>query len=338
MKVALVILNWNGKHWLEKFLPSLIELSPGAEVVVADNNSSDDSVAFLNENFPEVSQVHNTENYGYAGGYNEALKQVEAELFVLVNSDIEVSPNWLEPLVKAFENNPKLGAAQPKIRSQQNKAFFEYAGASGGYIDRWGYPFCRGRMFDHLEKDSGQYNQQQEIFWATGACMAVRAEAFWKAGGLDADFFAHMEEIDLCWRLKHLHYSIQVIPESMVYHVGGGTLDALNPKKTYLNFRNGLFLIYKNLPSSILWPTLLGRMILDGIAALKFIFEGKFKHFSAVFKAHMHFYKAIGSLKKKRKAIASPLNFKTDATVYPKSIVRAFFLAGKKRFSELDWN
>jgi GT2 family glycosyltransferase len=338
MTVAVVILNWNGKHWLAQFLPSVVAHSPEAMVYVADNNSTDDSIDFVLANFPSVKIIRNTENFGFAGGYNAALKEVEEDIYVLLNSDVEVSKNWITPILNQFKANSNLAAAQPKILAYHQKDSFEYAGASGGYIDKYGFPFCRGRVFNHLEKDKGQHQSIVPIFWATGASLFISKKAYWEAGALDEDFFAHMEEIDLCWRLHHLKYEIIVCPESVVYHVGGGTLDALNPRKTFLNFRNGLYLLYKNLPSNILFRRIASRMILDGLAGVQFLLKGQVKHTLAILKAHIGFYKALGSLKKKRVAIPYKMPFDTSALVFQKSLAIAAFLKGAKTTKNLKFN
>jgi len=262
-KTAVVILNWNGKKFLEKFLPAVIEKSSAsADVYVADNCSSDDSVCFLKQKFPQVKIIKNKKNYGFSAGYNQALKQIEAEYFVLLNSDIEVTDNWIEPVINLMESDKTIGACQPKLMSFNDKSLFEYAGAAGGFIDKYGYPFCRGRLFQTIEEDKNQYNDTIEIFWATGACLFVRAEIFKKLGGLDDDFFAHMEEIDICWRMKNAGYKIMYCPNSTVYHVGGGTLHKSNAKKTYLNFRNNLSLLFKNLPNKDFYKIFILRFIL----------------------------------------------------------------------------
>lgn len=332
-KVAVVILNWNGRGWLEKFLPSVVKHSSDkAEIIVADNASSDDSVAFVRKNFPEIRIIQHPANLGFAKGYNEALKQVEAEYYILLNSDVEVTPNWIEPVIELMDNDSNIAVCQPKIRSYNDKAYFEYAGAAGGFIDKLGYPFCRGRIFGHLEEDKGQYEDVKEIFWATGACMFVKAEQYHKAGGLDEDFFAHMEEIDLCWRLKNEGYKIMYCPHSTVYHIGGGSLPKNNPRKTYLNFRNNLTLIYKNSPSKKLASILLTRLILDGIAAVKFLFTDGFLDFFAVIKAHFSFYFSLSKNIKKRKLLKkNKLN-----CVYKNSIVLDYYMRGKKTFEQLE--
>jgi GT2 family glycosyltransferase len=330
--IAVVILNWNGKKFLEKFLDNVISNSPQAEVIVADNNSSDDSVSFLQKNYPDIRLIINSENGGYAKGYNDSLKQVESKYYVLLNSDIEVSKNWLQPLYELLESDNQIAASQPKLICYDDKSKFEYAGASGGFIDKYGYPFCRGRIFNSLEDDNGQYDDIREVFWATGAALFVRSNAFWEVGGLDEDFFAHMEEIDLCWRLKNNKYKIMINPKSEVYHVGGGTLPKNSPFKTYLNFRNNLLTIQKNLPKSKFRKLLFIKLFLDGIAGLKFLFEGSYKDTFAVAKAHFGFYKMSKQNAKKR---ANNIHQKPSA-MYDKSIVTEYYLKGKKTFDQLD--
>ena len=332
ISVAIVILNWNGKSFLEKFLPSVISGSPNAEVIVADNDSTDDSIAFMQENYPDIRLIINESNGGYAKGYNDALKQVEADYYVLLNSDIEVKAGWVEPLVALMESDKQIAACQPKLLAYHEKNKFEYAGAAGGYIDKWGYPFCRGRVFNSLEEDHQQYEDVVEVFWASGAAMFVRASAFWEVGGLDEDFFAHMEEIDLCWRLKNQGYKIMVEPKSVVYHVGGGTLPKNSPRKTYLNFRNNFYLLYKNLPRKDFYQVFLFRLIWDGIAGLKFLAEGHWKDTIAVIKAHFHFYVNLRRSFKKRERIEQ----KPVSMIYQKNIVNQHFLFRKKKYSELN--
>jgi len=332
-KVAVVILNYNGKAFLEKFLPGVIELSSNdAEIWVADNNSLDGSVDVLHEKFPQVKLIENKYNGGFATGYNLALNQIEAEYYVLLNSDIEVTKNWIKPVIDLMESDEKIAACQPKILSYYNQDEFEYAGASGGFIDRFGYPFCRGRVFQSIEKDLGQYNGPIEVFWATGACLFIKSKYFHEAGGLDDDFFAHMEEIDLCWRLKNEGYKIMVCPSSTVYHVGGGTLPKRSAMKTYLNFRNNFSLLYKNLPSKYLKRIFITRFMLDGVAAFKFLLEGGFNDFVAVIEAHLYFYKNIRKLRKKRKQLKQ--NYVSK--LYQRNIVFDHYLLGKKKFTDLN--
>jgi hypothetical protein len=330
---AVVILNWNGRKYLEQFLPPLIQYSSGeAEIIVADNASNDDSISFLETNFPSVRIIRNPANEGFARGYNLALKQVKADYYILLNSDIEVTPDWIHPVIDMMEKDPSIAACQPKIRSYFERTKFEYAGAAGGFIDKYGYPFCRGRLFQSIEEDLGQYDDAIEIFWATGACMFVRADLFHQAGGLDEDFFAHMEEIDLCWRLKNLGYKIMYCPQSVVYHIGGGTLPKISWRKTYYNFRNNFYLLYKNLPDNLLIEVFAKRFILDGIAALKFLFTAGFKDFWAIYKAHISFYSTLSKTKAKRKLLKhSPLH-----KVYRKNIVFEYYLRKKKKFTDMD--
>lgn len=336
-KVAVVILNWNGKSFLEKFLPSVTEFSKTHQVIVADNNSSDESISFLKQNYPSIKIINNPSNDGFARGYNIALKQVKAEYYILLNSDVEVTENWINPIIELMDSNPEIGACQPKILDYNNKNKFEYAGACGGFIDKYGYPFCRGRVFNVLENDNHQYDTVMEVFWATGACMFVRTEAFWKVGGFDEDYFAHMEEIDVCWRMKNIGYKIFVQPKSVIYHVGGGTLNKLSPRKTYLNFRNNLITVTKNAYSPFLTLKILYRMILDGVAGLKFLLEGNGTHCISVIKAHFSFYKMLPSTLKKRKQLKQLPGFKfATVGVYDKNIVYMHFIKGKKIYSELN--
>ncbi|MNF50287.1 N-acetylglucosaminyl-diphospho-decaprenol L-rhamnosyltransferase [compost metagenome] len=271
MKLAVVILNWNGIKLLEQFLPSVVKYSPESTVYIADNASTDDSISYIRTFFPSVKIVKNDSNLGFAGGYNEALQHIDADIYALVNSDIEVTENWLQPIIKTFESEPKTAIIQPKILDYKNKEYFEYAGAAGGFIDQYGYPFCRGRLFDTLEKDYGQYDDNCEIFWASGACFFIRAAVYNELEGFDGGFFAHQEEIDLCWRAFNKGYKIKYNSESVVYHVGGATLQQGHPKKTFLNFRNSLLMLTKNLPKDKLYWILFCRMILDGIAGLQFL-------------------------------------------------------------------
>ncbi|MDG1914504.1 MAG: glycosyltransferase family 2 protein [Crocinitomix sp.] len=334
-KTAVVILNYNGRAYLEKFLPTVISCSPGATVYVADNCSTDDSVAYLQENFKSVELIINEENGGFAKGYNDALKRVEAEYYVLLNSDIEVTPDWIKPCIDLLEKDPSIAAVQPKILAFNAKDRFEHAGAAGGFLDNDFYPFCRGRIFDQTELDQNQYNEDREVFWATGACLFIRAEKYHEVGGLDEDFFAHMEEIDLCWRLKSRGNKIYYCAQSHIYHVGGGTLSYQNPKKTYLNFRNSLFMLTKNY-DGILFFKVLKRLFLDGLAAMLFVFKFQFRHFAAVFNAHMSYYSKLGAFLKKRKAEKTAGRVKITTGLYKKSIVFGSFLFGKKSFQNLD--
>jgi len=333
IKTAVVVLNWNGKVWLEKFLSTLVNHSQEATVFVADNASTDDSVYYVKSNFPTVKIIVNANNGGYAKGYNDALKQIDAEYFVLINSDIEVTADWLSPIINLMDNDKQIAACQPKMLDYNNKAKFEYAGASGGFIDNLGYPFCRGRIFDDLEQDNGQYNDAIEVFWATGACLFVRAVHYNEVGGLDEDFFAHQEEIDLCWRLKNKGYKIMVQPKSVVYHVGGGTLNVGSPFKTHLNFRNNLFMLFKNLPASFLFVIIPARLVLDGVAALTFLNKEKgLQHVLAIAKAHSAFYFEIPKLMVKRHKIKQK-NILTGRVNY--SILLKNKIERIKRFSHL---
>lgn len=330
MKTAIVILNWNGRDFLAKFLPGVCRFSAGADrqVVVADNGSTDDSLAWLSENHPEVRQIVLDKNYGFAEGYNRALAQVEANYYLLLNSDVEVTEGWLDPLEKRLDSDPQIAAVMPKIRSCNERDKFEYAGAAGGFIDWLGYPFCRGRVLQAIEQDTGQYDEAEEIFWATGACMLVRASLFREFGGFDGDFFAHQEEIDLCWRWKQAGYRVWAEPASTVYHVGGGTLSGDSPYKVFLNFRNNLAMLYKNLSARSLWPVLVFRLILDGCSALVFALQGKPKNFSAVWRAHRAFFKMRKSLKPKRKEIRQKRTG-SPSGIYRGSIVWRYYTGRK---------
>lgn len=290
MNLAIAILNWNGKNWLEKFLPNVILHSENTDVYVIDNASTDDSVVFLKLNFPQVKIIQNTENQGFAGGYNEGLKKIDAEIYCLLNSDVEVTKNWLNPVLDLFQKDLNIAAVQPKILDYNRKNFFEFAGAAGGFIDNLGYPYCRGRVFENIEEDKGQYNDETEIFWASGCCLFIRSEDFWKQNGFDARFFAHQEEIDLCWRLKNDGKKIFYTGKSTVYHVGGGTLNKQSAQKTFLNMRNNLSMLVKNLPFSVVFWIILSRLILDGAAALYFAFKNGLPHLWAVLRAHFSFY------------------------------------------------
>ena len=305
-KIAVVILNWNGKTHLKQFLPSVIQHSNNAEVVIIDNCSTDDSVAYLTTSFPIIKIISLDKNYGFAQGYNKGLQQVDAPYYVLLNSDVEVTEKWLDPMIQLLENDSKIAACQPKIKDYNKKKYFEYAGAAGGFIDNLGYPFCKGRVFETLEEDKGQYNQSSEIFWASGACLFIRSEIYKEVGGLDDFFFAHMEEIDLCWRIKNQGYKIMACPSSTVYHLGGGTLNKINPQKTFLNYRNSLLTLHKNLPKEKIFYTILTRLFLDALSGIKLLLEGKPKHTFAIIKAHFSFYNAIQQNKLKRKVPHTP--------------------------------
>lgn len=334
---AIVILNWNGLSFLKMFLPKVLTFSGGDNILiyVADNGSTDGSADWVKENFKDIRLIRFEKNHGFAGGNTLALEQIDARYFVLLNSDVEVTEGWLKPLILFMDNNPSVAASQPKILSYQQKEYFEYAGAAGGFIDRLGYPLCRGRVFNLTEKDNGQYNDQTDIFWSTGACMIIRSEAWKKCGGFDTDFFAHMEEIDLCWRLHRYGYRVVYIPQSKVYHFGGGTLAYDSPFKTFLNFRNSLYMLYKNLPDKNFRLKILARKIMDGIAFLFFLFKGEFKSAGSVWKAHMDFYKNLKRLKEKRKLMYTPETNDFSGLILNKNIVFEFYIKKHKTFSSI---
>lgn len=330
-RVAIVILNWNGRAMLERFLPSVLSCSEGAQVVVADNGSTDDSVPFMRQQYPQVPLLLFDKNYGFAEGYNKALAQVEADYYVLLNSDVECTPQWYVPVVEMMEREPQVAVAQPKLLMYDQKDTFEYAGGAGGFIDKYGYPFCRGRLFSTLEKDHGQYDDECDIFWATGAAMFVRASVWKELGGLDGDFFAHMEEIDFCWRVKLAGYRVRYCPQSVVYHVGGGTLPKSSPFKTELNFRNNLSMLYKNLPDGRRWKVLFMRMWLDRVAAVKFLFEGHVGEYTAVRKAHKQFRAWKPALREKRKKSGTH----EVPEVYGGLLLPEYYFLGRKVFTSL---
>ncbi len=336
--IAIVILNWNGKKYLADFLPSVIKESSEAQIIVADNGSTDDSIEFLKTTFSTVQIIELDKNHGFCGGYNRALKQIDAKYYMILNSDVEVTPNWLIPLYQLLENNENIAACQPKIKSYHQRSHFEHAGAAGGFIDALGYPFCRGRLFEEIEEDKGQYNDTIPIFWATGACLLIRSKIFHTMGGFDEDFFAHMEEIDLCWRIKNAGHQIYYCGNSEVYHVGGGTLPKSNPRKTFLNFRNGLVLLLKNMPRFPFLSVIFSRMVLDGVAIIFFIIAGFSKDAYAVFKAHMSFYRRLGLWfsKRKRNWSLSKNNHK-HPEVYVNSIVFQHFVKKVKTYTELNF-
>lgn len=332
MKIAIVILNWNGRDLLEKFLPSVVTYSiDDADVYVADNNSSDESISFLKENYPEVKIIQNSINGGYAKGYNDALQHIKADIYALVNSDIEVTKDWLKPIIKTFEDNQNTAIVQPKLLDYKNRSKFEYAGAAGGMVDFMGYPFCRGRIFMELEEDLGQFNDVHDIFWASGACFFIKSDIYHQLKGFDEHYFAHQEEIDLCWRVQNEGYNIQYVGASEVFHVGGATLRETNPHKTYLNFRNSLFTIAKNVPKRFVFIVILLRLVLDGVAGIKFIVELRPIHTWAIIKAHLSFYWNVRKMLSKRRA----LSYKQTNYFYCFSIVWQHFIMGKDRFSEV---
>ena len=329
MKIAIVILNWNGKALLGQFLPFIVRYSEGAEIWVADNASTDGSVAFVQSAFPEVKLVRNESNLGFAGGYNEALKSIEADIFVLVNSDIEVTPNWLPPILSVFEKEPETAIIQPKILDFKRRDHFEYAGAAGGFLDQYGYPFCRGRLFDTIEKDDGQYDDDCEIFWASGACFFIRSSVFKNLGGFDPGFFAHQEEIDLCWRAFNAGHAAKYVSASTVFHVGGATLSEGSPKKTLLNFRNSLLMLHKNVPQRDRFRIVFIRLCLDGVAGIRFLTQGHFDLCFAIVKAHMGFFKMLRKNQIKRLSLPKSNYFKIKSILYP------YFIQRKKRYSDL---
>lgn len=339
-KTAVVILNWNGLEFLKKFLGTIVQnsSSPHTIVCVADNGSTDGSVEWVRSEMKEVKVLELGSNLGFAGGYNKALDMIDASYYVLLNSDIEVTPGWLDPLINYLDANTDTASCQPKILSWTNRDYFEHAGAAGCFIDKYGYPFCRGRILHHTEKDKGQYDKLTEIFWSSGACMAVRAEAWRRAGGFDPSFFAHMEEIDLCWRFSKLGYKVTFVPGSVVYHVGGGTLPYSSPRKTYLNFRNSLFMLYKNLPDKDLSVKLFKRKLLDGIAAVMFLLKLDFKSFAAVFNSHIDYYRAKKELKTKREQVKKLDTGADSSVILNKSIVFEFYIRSHKTYDRIKWN
>ena len=324
---------------MKRYLPSVEEHTTmqDVKVIVADNGSSDDSLDFLKTTYPDIGIIPLDRNYGFAEGYNRALSQMEAEYFVLLNSDVEVTRDWLLPMIEMMDKNPLVAACMPKILSDERRDLFEYAGAGGGFIDKYGYPFCQGRIFDSLETDYGQYDKARDIFWASGACLMVRGVLYKITGGLDPDFFAHMEEIDLCWRLKNRGYRIMYVPGSLVYHLGGGTLPQGNPRKTFLNFRNNLFLLYKNLPDKSLAQILLTRLVLDGLSSLRFLLKGSLKEFYSVFRAHLAFYKGYRRYKQFRAEENKFINRYDHKEIFPSSIVKEYFLKKHYTFQSLRW-
>lgn len=332
MKTAIVILNWNGKKLLEQFLPSMVNFSSEmAEIYVADNASSDDSVNFIKNHYPSIHIVQNTSNGGYAKGYNEALQNIDADIYCLVNSDIEVSKNWIPPVLEIFKKEKNTAIVQPKILDYNHKSYFEYAGAGGGFIDLFGYPYCRGRVFNSIEKDTKQFDDITEIFWASGACFFIRSKVYHDLNGFDEDYFAHQEEIDLCWRSKNEGFQIKYVGNSCVYHVGGATLQETNPQKTFLNFRNSLLNIIKNVPKQWFLFVVFSRFILDGVAGIKFFIELRPIHTWAVFKAHLSVYKNFSKFLKKRKMLQKKVRYNLHT-----SIVWQYFILRRKKFKNLQ--
>ncbi len=336
-KASVVILNWNGKKLLEQFLPSVVAHTQSDEyrVVVADNGSTDDSVEFLKANYPDLSLILLDKNYGFADGYNKAIQQVDSEYVVLLNSDVETTENWLDPLIQYMDAHPHVAAVQPKIRAYHHQKLFEYAGAAGGFLDRYGYPFCRGRILEIVEEDLGQYDVVLPVFWATGAALCIRRKEYMEVGGLDAGFFAHMEEIDLCWRLQARGHVVMCIPASVVYHVGGASLSKDNPKKMYLNFRNNLLMLYKNVPKSDFLSTFLMRFLFDFLAYLHLIQKGAFKSARAVVDAYRDFLKMRPTYKASRRENMNKTTVKKIGTLYRKSILLQFYLNKKRTYHSL---
>lgn len=330
MKVAVVILNWNGENFLTQFLSKVVEYSQGAEVIVADNASTDGSIGYLKSSFPALKIIENRANEGFCKGYNLALNQIEADYYVLLNSDVQVTENWLLPAIAYLELNKDIAALQPKIKSYYKRDEFEYAGAAGGFLDYDGYPFCRGRLFQSLEKDTGQYDEIAEIGWASGACLFIKASVYHELGGLDEDFFAHMEEIDLCWRVWNAGYKIVYYPQSVIYHIGGGTLPKNSTHKTFLNFRNSLYLFHKNYPGNDLPLKFLKRLVMDGLAGIKFLVQGYPLDTFAIIRAHFAYYSAIPKLHKKR----IQLTHNSHKMLMKYSIVWGYFVLGKKKFKD----
>ena len=331
MKTAIVILNWNGKKLLEQFLPSVVNFSSEeAMIYVADNASTDDSIKFIKEFYPSVKIVENAINGGYAKGYNDALQHIDADIYCLLNSDIEVTENWLTPVIDIFKKDENTAVIQPKLLDYKDKSKFEYAGAGGGFVDLYGYPYCRGRIFNHLEKDKGQFNDISDIFWASGACLFIRSKVYHQLGGFDEDYFAHQEEIDLCWRTQNEGYNIKYVGTSTVYHVGGATLQETNPHKTFLNFRNSLLNVVKNVPKKWFLFVVFSRLVLDGIAGIKFALELRPVHTWAIVKAHFSFYRYFYRFLKKRKKLQK----KSDYNLHT-SVVWQYFILGRKKFEDL---
>ena len=315
MNIALVVLNWNGRDLLEKFLPTLVKNSPEANIYLVDNASMDTSVAYVEKFFPEINIIQHATNEGFANGYNLALSQIDADIYALINSDVEVTPNWLQPIIQFYKDHENACIVQPKILDFKFRSYFEYAGAAGGFLDKYGYAYCRGRVFETIEADKDQY-KSAPIFWASGACLFIKAKDYKELGGLDGDFFAHYEEIDLCWRAQNQQKSVNYIAESTVYHVGGGTLKKQSPFKTYLNFRNSLFTLVKNLPKEKLFPILFTRMVLDGVAGIRFLLRGEILHLWSILKAHFSFYRNFSKMYQKRNQEQRKDYYQTQSIVW----------------------
>jgi GT2 family glycosyltransferase len=335
MSIAVAILNYNGKQYLEEFLPSVIEHSKSAQIWVIDNCSTDDSVAFIKSNHPSIQIIINESNGGFAKGYNDGLKHIKADYYVLLNSDVLVTENWITPCIEVLEQDNQIAAVQPKVLSYKNRNSFEHAGAAGGFLDRNYYPFCRGRIFEIIEEDKGQYDDVKEIFWATGACLFIRSDKYHEFGGFDEDFFAHMEEIDLCWRLKRQNLKIFYCGLSHVYHVGGGTLSYMSPRKTYLNFRNSLFMIFKNHNGPVI-TKIFHRLLYDTLGGVLFISKFQFRHFWAILRAHIALYINFKTLYRKRNSLKENAQNYNQAGLYNKNITIKKFINGVKKYSELD--
>jgi GT2 family glycosyltransferase len=338
-KIAVVILNWNGLDYLQKFLPSVVANTDPelADIIVADNGSQDKSLEWLRHNWPAIRTIKLDRNYGFAEGYNLALREIESPYFLLLNSDVEVTPGWLEPLAEILDSDPSIAACMPKIKSYHDRSFFEYAGAAGGFIDRFGYPFCRGRILSHIEEDHGQYDENRDIFWASGACLLIRSDLYLSSGGLDPFFFAHMEEIDLCWRIKNMGWRIRFCHESEVFHLGGGTLPKGNHKKTYLNFRNNLIIIIKNSPGGKLLRILLTRLILDIIASLYFMAKLDPGETFAVIKAYLSLLGNFNTIFRSRRKLMEKIKPGFHKEIFPGSIVWNFYFRGKREYDKLSF-
>ncbi len=337
-KVSIVILNWNGKKLLEKFLPSVIRHSPAeySDIIVADNGSTDTSLQMIEEKFPIISIIRLDKNYGFAEGYNLALENIKTEYTVLLNSDVEVTSGWLEAPLRTLDADTQIACVQPKIKSYNNKSYFEYAGAAGGYIDRYGYPFCRGRILHIIEEDKGQYDEPADILWASGACLFIRTSVYKKEGGLDPRFFAHQEEVEMCWRLRSRGYRLVCTPQSVVYHVGGATLTKENPRKTFLNFRNSLLMLYKNVPEKDLTHVLRVRFWLDYIAAAKFLLSGQAANARAVYRARKEFRKLLETYQPIREEYLKKVILQPIPELMHNSLILAFYMKGKKTFGQLN--
>lgn len=345
MKCSIVILNWNGAEMLKTFLPSVIRQCPNdCEVVVADNGSTDASLSVLQNDFPSVRTILFSENYGFAEGYNQALQAIDSEYVVLLNSDVEVTDRWLQPMLAYMDAHPEVAAVQPKVLAYYDKVkktanepiLFEHAGAAGGFIDSWGYPYCRGRIMGQLETDHGQYDQETEVFWATGACLLTRTQVYKEVGGLDKDFFAHMEEIDFCWRLQSRGYRLMCLPCSIVYHLGGGALPYESPRKTYLNFRNCLLMLYKNLPFSRLLWLMPFRCLLDYVAVLQYIANGQMANAREVVHARWDYHRMRKQMREKRIDNVEKSTIRIPKTIHPTSILLHFYMLGHKKFSDFQ--